>query len=39
LTEEGVEMRLIVPHRLYALLKLTGLTDLLKPEESIVAPG
>lgn len=39
LTDEGVKMRLIVPHRLYALLELTGLTDLLNPEESTVAPG
>lgn len=33
LTEDGVEMRLIVPPRLYALLALTGLTDVLRPEE------
>lgn len=34
LSEEGAQMRLIVPHRLYVLLELTGLIDLLQPEKA-----
>ena len=33
LEEEGVELRLIVSPRLKALLELSGLTDLLQPED------
>lgn len=34
LKEEGAKMRLIVPQRLYVLLELTGLIDLLHPEKA-----
>lgn len=34
LEEEGVGMRLIVPPRLKALIRLSGLTDLLRPEDA-----
>lgn len=34
LKEEGARLRLIVPQRLYVLLELTGLIDLLRPEKA-----